>query len=373
MMRLRAPIAVTLSTLALPMLALPMLALPMLALATLAPPTLALAAATTAAPALAAPVSGPARTPTSAQAASGWLARQMVGGSHYVTVFDGVTYPDQGGTIDAIFAFAAASTANDYGARAIAWLERPSILSNYIGNGTTSSYAGATAKTALAAEVRGVNPAAFGGVNLIKRLAALLRPSGRYSDHSSFGDYSDAFSQSLAIMALSRHVGAPGKAVNFLYASECKNGGFPLYFAQKTCVSDTDSTAMDVQALLAAGWKGAAARGLAWLAHEQLRNGGLDATGGTRPNANTTGLAGAAFAAGRWLHHATLARDFLISLQVGCSGPSSERGAIDYDSTGFAVSTAVDATAQGILGLADISLAAVSSRGSQAGDPHLAC
>ena len=313
-----------------------------------------------------------ASAPTKPQAASGWLARQMVKGSHFVTVFDGVTYPAQGETIDAILAFAATKSANGYGERAIGWLEGSSVLSDYIGAGA-ESYAGATAKLALAAEVRGVNPAKFGPANLIARLAKLLAKSGRYSDHSAFGDFSNAFSQSLAIIALSRHGGAPAKAVTFLISSECKNGGFPLDFGQQTCVSDTDSTALAAQALLAAGHRAAADRGLWWLAHVQQSNGGLDAAGGTRPNANTTGLAGQAFAAAGWFRPAARAKKFLTGLQVGCSAPSAQRGALTYDSTGFAASTAVDATAQGILGLADVSLAKLSAKGSGSGAPRLAC
>jgi hypothetical protein len=332
--------------------------------------TVALGCTAAVAPALAATkASAPVAKP---QAASGWLARQMVKGSHLVTVFDGVTYPAQGETIDAIFAFAATKSANAYGTRAVGWLEGSAVLSNYIGAGT-ESYAGATAKLALAAEVRGVNPAKFGKVNLLARLAKLLAKSGRYSDHSVYGDFSNAFSQSLAIIALSRRYGAPAKAVKFLISSECKNGGYPLDFGQKTCVSDTDSTALDAQALLAAGQRAAALRGIAWLARVQKSNGGLDATGGTLPNANTTGLAGEAFAAAGWKHQAALAAKFLTSLQVGCSAPAAERGALKYDSTGFAQSTAVDATAQGILGLADISLAKLSARGSGNAAPRLAC
>jgi hypothetical protein len=306
------------------------------------------------------------------QAASGWLARQLVKGTYFDEVFDGVTYPQQGETIDAILAFAATRSANRYGANAIGWLARRDVLLNYIGVGT-ESYAGATAKVILAAEVRGRNPADFGGVNLLKRLAKLLKPSGRYSDHSIYGDYSNAFSQSLAIIALSRDGGAPAKAVSFLIRSECKNGGFPLYFAQKTCVSDTDATAMDVQALLAAGQDGAATHGLTWLARVQHKNGGLDAAGGATQNANTTGLAGEAFAAGKWYANAARARKFLLGLEVGCAAKASERGAIAYDKTGFNESTAVDATAQGLLGVADVPLLTLNSRGSLSDDPRLAC
>ena len=330
--------------------------------------TVALGCTAVAAPALA----STAAAPTSGQAASGWLARQMVAGSHFVTVYAGVSYPAQGETIDAIFAFAATKSADAYGKRAITWLSHAGVLYNYIGSGT-ESYAGETAKLALAAEVRGINPARFGGVDLIARLGKLLTKSGRYSDHSVYGDYSNAFSQALAIIALSRDGGAPAKAVRFLVSSECKNGGFPLYFAQKTCVSDTDSTGMDVQALLAAGDRTAAVRGLEWLIRVQRHDGGFLASGGTVPNANTTGLDGEAFAAAGWHTRAALAAKFLRSLQRGCSAKSYLRGALAYDSTGFVESSAIDATAQGILGLADVSLASISARGSSSGAPRLAC
>jgi hypothetical protein len=331
--------------------------------------TSTLACTAVAAPALAAQ----AAVPTKGEAASGWLARQMTNRNHFVTVFKKQTFPNQGATIDAILAFAAAKSANDYGARATAWLERPSILSGYIGNGTSSSFAGAAAKLALAAEVRGLNPASFGHVNLVKRLGKLLTKSGRYSDHSKFGDFSNAFSQSLAIIALTRHGGAPASAANFLAGTECKNGGFPLSFGAKTCVSDTDSTALAVQALLVSGHKPAALRGLAWLGRQQHGGGGVDATGGKVPNANTTGLAGEAFAAAGQDRHAALAGTFLRRLQLGCKARLSRRGAIPFDSTGFVRSTAIDATAQGILGLADVSLATISARGSSSGAPRLSC
>ena len=196
---------------------------PIAALSIASVTALALASALT--PAVAA-----AKAPTRDQAAAGWLARQFTGRSHLVSVFGGKTFANQGGTIDAIFAFAATGAAQDFGQRAIAWLAQPKILSGYIGDGKASSFAGATAKAALAAEVQGMNPRKFGGVDLFARLAKLLTKSGRYSDHSSFGDFSNAFTQSLAILALSRHGNAPKSAVNFLVSSQCKDGGFPLNF-----------------------------------------------------------------------------------------------------------------------------------------------
>jgi Prenyltransferase and squalene oxidase repeat len=339
--------------------------------------TLTVGSAAAVTPAFAAPAAPAARAawpvPTRAQAAAGWLARQMTHGTHFVLVYKGKAYPDQGLTIDAIFAFAATGSADGYGARAITWLEKPAVLSGYIGNGKGESYAGATAKTALAAEVRGISPVRFGGVNLLARLRKLMQPSGRFSDHSAFGDFSNAFSQSLAVLALSRHGVAPGKAVRFLASSQCANGGFPLDFAQRKCAADPDSTAMDVQALLAAGWANRAQRGLRWLARVQQRSGGFVGSAGGPANANSTGLAGEAFAAGKWFRRADRARAFLLGQQAGCSAPAGRRGAIAYNSGGFARSTALDGTAQGVLGLADIGFAVLSSRGSHHDDPFLGC
>jgi hypothetical protein len=308
------------------------------------------------------------------QAASGWLARQFTGGSHLVTKVQGSTFPNQGGTIDAIFAFAATHSASAYSARAQTWLASKSVLSNYIGNGTSSSYAGATAKVMLAAEVRGASPTSFGGVNLVSRLGKLLTKSGRYSDHSSFGDFSNAFSQALAIIALGRHGGAPAKAVSFLVSTECGNGGFPLDFGQKTCTSDPDATAMAVQALIMAGRPGPAQHGLRWLASVQKSSGGFVSAPGAAANANSTGLAGEAFSAGKWPARAGRAKRFLLGLQVsGCARAKANRGALAFDKTGFKASTAVSATAQGILGLADVRLGKLTAFGSSTATPRLGC
>jgi hypothetical protein len=169
--------------------------------------------------------------------------------------------------------------------------------------GTTAA-AGATAKAALAAEVEGRNPATFGGIDLPAQLRALITPSGRFEDRSEFGEFSNGFSQALALMSLRRTPGGvPVAAVNYEVGTECADGGFPLTLDTTPCVSDTDTTGIVVQALLANGRIAAAERGAAWLISKQQANGGIsvgtgDAT--TAPNTNSTGLAGEALrAAGR--------------------------------------------------------------------------
>jgi hypothetical protein len=311
-----------------------------------------------------------AATTIPVNSAAGWLARQLVDGERFEVVFDGVAYPDQGLTIDAVLAFAAAKVADADATRATAWLARPEILSGYIGDGT-EAYAGATAKVAFAAQVRGKNPAAFGGVDLITRLRGLQAPSGRFSDRSAFGDYSNALTQSFALLALRRTgLGAPASGAAYLAASRCPDGGFPVQFEQPTCTSEVDATAFAVQALIAVGRYAEAAPGVRWLASKQAADGSFADLAGVA-NANSTGLAAQALlAAGRpvaWLK----ARSFLLTLQVDC--PSADRGAIAYTAAGFDPSTAPRATAQAVPALAGAGLAGLTATGSRAVAPVPAC
>ncbi|MCS7475466.1 prenyltransferase/squalene oxidase repeat-containing protein [Umezawaea endophytica] len=304
-----------------------------------------------------------------ADAASGWLARQLVDGERFEAEFGGVKYPDQGLTVDAVFAFAAARSSDDHADRAVAWLARPEITAGYVGSGG-EAYAGAHAKLLLAAEVAGKNPASFGGVDLPAGLRGLLTPSGRFSDRSAFGDFSNAFTQSLALLALDRTpAGAPASAVDFLVGTQCPDGGFPLTFGATPCASDVDSTAMVAQALRATGRNADAREGLTWLVGVQATGGGF---GVGTPNANSTGLAAQALKSGGRFLAAAKARAFLRAVQVGCSGPVADRGAIAYDATGFDPLTATRATAQGVLGLAGVGLAALESGGRNTA-PVLTC
>jgi hypothetical protein len=313
-----------------------------------------------------------AATHSRPDAAAGWLARQMADGERFEVDFGGVLYPDQGLTIDAIFAFAATKSASSYGSRALNWLAQPETLSGYTGDGVTESYAGATAKLSLAVQVRGGNPAAFGGQDLITRLRALQAPSGRFSDLSLYGDYSNGFSQALAIIALDRTAaGAPAQAVSFLAGARCADGGFPVYFGEAVCTSDVDATALAIQALIAAGQRPQAVPAIQWLVSVQAADGSFSGDG--TPNANSTGLAGQALRdAGRLLAYVK-ARQFVLSLQSGCATPAAQRGAIAYTATGFDPATATRATAQGILGLAGPGLRHLSSAGSSSGAPVLSC
>ncbi|HEV7655927.1 MAG TPA: hypothetical protein VGP36_14510 [Mycobacteriales bacterium] len=331
----------------------------------------------TAAPAGAAPAAPAAapRTILPDDAAAGWLARQLVGGDHLETDFGGTSFPDQGLTIDGVFAFAAAHVSGTSAAKAVAWLALPDNITGYTGGGGSESYAGPTAKLMLLAEVAGKDPRTFGGANLRLRLLDLLTPSGRFADRSAFGDFSNAFGQAYAVLALNRAGGAPQQAISFLAGTQCRDGGFPLDFgAAQPCASDVDSTALVVQALRATGRIAAANRGVAWLVSKQQATGGVAALDGVgTPNANSTGLAGQAFADAGRVAPAAKAGAFLGRLQLRCPAAVANRGAIPFDSSGFDPATAVRATAQGVLGLTGTGLVRLSLTGSAPGNPVLAC
>ncbi|HEV7655934.1 MAG TPA: prenyltransferase/squalene oxidase repeat-containing protein [Mycobacteriales bacterium] len=327
---------------------------------------------------IAAPAAQAAPTTDPADAAAGWLAGRLTDGSHFVQDFgDAGVFPDQGLTLDAVLAFAAAGSGGTNATAGMAWLAQGTTLVDYVGDGTTFSDIGALAKVAYAAEVTGGDGHSVAGIDVLGRLSAQLTASGRFSNVPAEADNSNAFGQALAQLALARTPdGVPAAAVTFLAGSQCPGGGFPLDYGQATCVPDPDATAMVVQALALPGGNAAAAgRGLDWLVSRQAADGSLDGSGPTEgvQNANSTGLAAEAFRAGGRTGPADAAVGWLRSQQLGCTGPVAQQGAIAYDGTGFDPGNADRATAQAILGLSGIGLADLSLDGATPDAPTLDC
>ncbi|ANZ35792.1 hypothetical protein BBK82_06530 [Lentzea guizhouensis] len=299
-----------------------------------------------------------------------WLAGQFVDGTHLVK---GPDLVDHGLTADGVYGLAAAGVGKSTAVKAAAWLAEPGQLSYFAGDGEAESYVGGLVKLALVAQALGTDPHDFAGVDLLDRLAALQDGAGRYLDRTEpGGDQTNAFTQALAIITLTRAAQPVAKPVAFQVSTQCPDGGFPISFGEPTCKSDVDGTAIVVQALQAAGEKTASVRALAWLASQQQADGGFpSALSGS--NANSTGLAVGALVAGGRAEAADKAVAYLRSLQVGCTGPEAARGAIAYDATGFEVYGAVRATTQAMLGLARKSLVDVSFAGAANGVPAIDC
>ena len=128
-----------------------------------------------------------------------------------------------------------------------------------------------TGKTVLAVVAAGGDPTNFAGRDLLARLAALYHdPTGAFGDGSTF-------SQAFAIMAVVASGGSvPAGASAELAALQDPDGGWSYGMAPVAAGrGDTNSTAIALMALDAAGVHSADAAGLAYLASQQLGDGGF--------------------------------------------------------------------------------------------------
>lgn len=267
--------------------------------------------------------------PTPQVGAASYLASQLAaGGHHFSTSFDGTDYADYGLTNDAILALASTGAGQT---------EMNNAANYMVANGAeyysygTDRYAGALAKQIVMLQATGRSSA-----SLVTELRGLETPSGRFSDRSDYGDYSNTISQAWAMVAVKRSgVNPSTNAVAYLKAQQCTDGGFRLS-AGTGCVSDPDVTSFAVQALVAVGDNAAAARGTDYLATRQEADGGVGGgptTEGT--NANSSGLAAVAFSITGKTANATRAADFVKSLQFGCDAPAALRGAVAYNRAAY--------------------------------------
>lgn len=135
---------------------------------------------------------------------------------------------------------------------------------------TATADAGKTAKLILAVVAGHRDPTSFGGSDLLARLDA---------DHSSgTGAYGDGstFSQSLAILAL--HAAArpiPADSVAYLASLQDTDGSWNYGTKADAVAGDTNSTAVALMALAAAGTSTPVAKALTWLHAQQLADGGF--------------------------------------------------------------------------------------------------
>ncbi len=324
-------------------------------------------------------------TPTRdrADAAAGYLGRQLAADTYLVT---GQFGPDYGLTADVVLALDAAGVGRVTARRATAALKR-NVLAYTGGGDPAEFYAGSFAKLILVAQAQGVPARQFGGSarsNLVTDLRSLeCGPRrtdcnevdlGRFSDRSQFGDFSNAITQSLALISLERATatGPSAASVRYLSTQQCANGSFPLTFGATECVGSADATGFAVQALVSVGTapaRAAAGDAARWLRRRQNDDGSLSGNGSR--NANSTALAAQAFDAVGFARAGADARAFLRSLQVQCGGRAAVRGSVRYDRSGSG--EAVRATSQAVPALAMVTLPDISGDGARRGLPTLAC
>lgn|GEM_PF-2508261 len=351
-------------------------------------------------PQLVTPALASATAVSSANAAAGWLAGQLVDGAIPSTWTPGTN--DWGLTADTVLALTSRKVAQDAASAATDKLAA-NVDAYSKPQGASSRSAGAIAKLLLVAVAQGRDPQSFGGVDLPATLAALRTTTGvnagRYQDVGTTTDYSSDFSQSLAIIALSRHSSVPEDAVRFLLGTQCPNGGFPYSPDDVSkCASNSDAsgeaTAMVVEALLAPGAANvtganqARAAGANYLLGVQKASGAFDAPPWVPDNANSTGLIGSALRAAGQTSAADKAVAWLAPLQVTCVNGTGSKAAgnigavmADPDSLSGAISAGIPdldsprrATSQAVLayvGSDDFNV--MNTAGASASSPAFIC
>lgn len=267
--------------------------------------------------------------------------------------------PDFGLTLDAVMAYALDDRASDHHATTALDIVGDRIL-EYVsdagfGDGTTERYAGALAKSTLAFALAGRDVNDVDGVDLEAELRARMQTTGddtgRFSDQSQWGDYSNGFGQSLAILALARtEGGVPQQAIDFLMSQQCPNGGFRgTYSTPGGCTdsvnADTDYTSFAIQALHSIGQsaevKLALHRAVDFVLDHQADDGSVSGTGVTAvPNTNSTALAAQALRAVGRTTDADEASGWVRGRQIDATdagdGPAgTDLGAIAYGPDAF--------------------------------------
>ncbi|MHB8536705.1 MAG: prenyltransferase/squalene oxidase repeat-containing protein [Candidatus Dormibacteria bacterium] len=170
----------------------------------------------------------------------------------------------------------------------------PSVMAYLAAHaGAACTSAGACGELLQAVAAAGLNPASFGGVDLLTTL------SGFYTAGTGvFGD-GEAFTETLAIQGLvAVHQPVPAAALHRLVAAQDSDGGWDYLLIKDDPngptnfdTSDTNSTAMVLMALDAAGVHTRDRAALTWLHTQQDADGGFPYQAGAGTDPDSTALA----------------------------------------------------------------------------------
>lgn len=213
-------------------------AMVMLMLALLLPASIAAQDASPVASPMATPVAGPGL-----DAAVDWLVDQQQEDGSWLG-FSGE--PDTGTTVDAIIALGAAREAEiDVDAPielALGWLDSETFAADYANTGT-----GQAAKLVLALVAADAESLEIGGVAPLDLLA-----EGQAAETGLYG--TGLYDHAYVLMALAvTDSEIPQDAIDFLATVQAGNGGFAWDGSTDETMVDSNTTAMIVQALVAAG------------------------------------------------------------------------------------------------------------------------
>ncbi len=189
--------------------------------------------------------------------------------------------------------YAIAAAAAGYDPNALRHGSGPSVMAYLAANAAAGcATAGGCGELIQAVVAAGLDPTAFGGVDLITTL------DGLYDSSSGAFGVQGAFTQALAVQGLvaaGRPV--PAAAITLLVDAQDSDGGWDYLLvkddpngATNFDTSDTNSTAMVLMALDATATHGRDAAGLAWLHTQQDADGGFPYQAGAGTDPDSTAL-----------------------------------------------------------------------------------
>ncbi len=292
----------------------------------------------------------PPTVATAAAAGAGWIARDL---SPSGALVDAISHkPSAGDTANAILALVAAGDGSAQVKAATHWLEHD--FSSYVSAKGVDNPS-ALGLVILAAVAAGADPTRFGGEakanDLVARLLATERLDGVSAGVFGTASSANAFSQSLALLAL---VSVKGSSTaihlgeDYLAARQCTNGGWE-YSLTTPCAKadpktyagpDTNSTALAVMAIVAAG--GRFTHGpAAFFANSQEADGsfgyyGVSGDGQQGDHDSTPEVVQALIALRaindkQFVRNAVTPERALENFQYRCDAPASESGEFAYD------------------------------------------
>jgi hypothetical protein len=258
--------------------------------------------------ALAFPVMAAAQPEDAVQRALAWLASQQLPDGGFSNGFSEGS--DIGTTADAIVAVLSG------GGDPSGWtVDGRSPLDFLVNQASSVHSPGGAAKVALAAEAAGLDPRSFGGVDLIAMVSDGFDPATGY-----FGG--GPFDSALCIFALSgAGIPLPQGALDGLLAGRLEDGSYSFNGDRTPGAGDSNTTALAVQALMAAGARDQVGPSLEYFRAVRNEDGGWTyqkpSAYGEATDANSTALvAQALLAAGEDLASWGNPLQTLASLQV---------------------------------------------------------
>lgn len=217
-------------------------------------------------------------------------------------------------------------------------------------------------RAVFAAVASGADPRAFAGHDLIAELLAQQAANGQFGD--------SLYAHAYALLALSAAGETlPTSAMELLLTQQQPGGGWAMFGGNEPDSADTNTTALAMQALVAAGKRDAAFRALDYLRTVQNEDGGFPwqkpSPWGTATDANSTAVVMQALIAvgedpATWKPAGASPSDALLALYHEASGGFLWQ-AVDTAS-GMTAEPNVLATAQAVQALEGMSLLVVRER-----------